>query len=769
MTTENKLKNKSVCKVYEEVDNVTDLICVLLLSGVQKNDLDVNTLRKLEQRNVNIHDVNNEELGSECLQNDGKTRMQAEEVMNALLKNTPVQVKTKELKYNTIVNKEYENYNQKSIGNTSIMMRDRRTATTGQFFEEPTKMLINSYHTNEITTESEPKLEKVINFWQTLVKRNRKMTTDSSIIKKENDISYYKFMKIENTTPSESKIEKPQNLKVMTDNDLENANIVEGGYLNNMLSEYITQQKTSIQTSTTTKRSDDIGIENESVNLVTDDDSDIFKYLLNAPDKESSETHNINGHLSKYSYEFNFSKRKYPNKKSEHGKNRRQSFEDDEDLNNIFVRDFDFMKSNKELENDKQTTIQHLLLKNERTDNTRGERSKNIYNLFNYSTTTLPSEIIKKIAEDVKALVLKDLNKDMGLANSTVLYVTTTKGPTSTTPRNQEEIRKKKFETSYVIDKIMEILQKYKTEKESDVMHTTEQNNEKKVFYTQKIVYPPLLPPIDNYAMKPATNLPQLNYSLKSAQHTKKVARLKLDNPKQKPFNPIRSLPPHVNSVNSANIFKTMPLTIQTNLNEIPPLSVSVSNPLALVSHNIIISTRRPLHNKLRYVPTGNNKLVNNKKSVIGAAKRIREEKLPKERIQNDKDYDDSDVKNVIKFKIMDNEGSENYDYENLRSKYYKSHRDSFNRLGLHNQNNIQRFHEKLEKYQPKVIYEDADEEDCCKDAIFQREQRPLTDMNRRDDTSFKKLLRTQQKVTDMLERMLAKTKLEQPLSVETT
>lgn len=36
-----------------------DLLCVLILSGLQQDDLDVNMLLKLRRRNVNVEDVNN--------------------------------------------------------------------------------------------------------------------------------------------------------------------------------------------------------------------------------------------------------------------------------------------------------------------------------------------------------------------------------------------------------------------------------------------------------------------------------------------------------------------------------------------------------------------------------------------------------------------------------------------------------------------------------------------------------------------------------------
>ncbi|XP_063387617.1 uncharacterized protein LOC134673549 [Cydia fagiglandana] len=47
-----------------------DVLCVLLLSGVQKEDIDAGTLRKLQRHNVNIDDINDQQLKTQCI---GKT------------------------------------------------------------------------------------------------------------------------------------------------------------------------------------------------------------------------------------------------------------------------------------------------------------------------------------------------------------------------------------------------------------------------------------------------------------------------------------------------------------------------------------------------------------------------------------------------------------------------------------------------------------------------------------------------------------------------
>ncbi|XP_075982806.1 uncharacterized protein LOC142981037 [Anticarsia gemmatalis] len=46
---------------------IKDVVCVLLLGGIQKEDLDADTLDKLRRHNVNIHDMNNESMRQGCL------------------------------------------------------------------------------------------------------------------------------------------------------------------------------------------------------------------------------------------------------------------------------------------------------------------------------------------------------------------------------------------------------------------------------------------------------------------------------------------------------------------------------------------------------------------------------------------------------------------------------------------------------------------------------------------------------------------------------
>lgn len=103
-------------------------------------------------------------------------------------------------------------------------------------------------------------------------------------------------------------------------------------------------------------------------------------------------------------------------------------------------------------------------------------------------------------------------------------------------------------------------------------------------------------------------------------------------------------------------------------------------------------------------------------------------------------------------------------------------HSDAYERIEheqMHPRFKGARFHEELERIEdiPRNNYNNAKPSNCC-DGVAARQQMPLTKIKQRgrfDDTHFRNFLKSQQKVTDMLERILAsKAKQERP-SVETS
>ncbi|XP_050551506.1 uncharacterized protein LOC118275261 isoform X2 [Spodoptera frugiperda] len=61
------------CRTILTAVAITYVVCMLLLSGLQKEDLDANTLAKLRRYNVNIDDMNNEHH-QECISNPYTTK-----------------------------------------------------------------------------------------------------------------------------------------------------------------------------------------------------------------------------------------------------------------------------------------------------------------------------------------------------------------------------------------------------------------------------------------------------------------------------------------------------------------------------------------------------------------------------------------------------------------------------------------------------------------------------------------------------------------------
>lgn len=337
-----------------------------------------------------------------------------------------------------------------------------------------------------------------------------------------------------------------------------------------------------------------------------------------------------------------------------------------------------------------------------------------------------------------------------------------------------------------VIEKIMEILRKYKTGNNSDVAHTTE-TIDTTVHSTSKV----RLRPKANFVQDATKTERTLyaNYPYVFPPHKKIPARTKLENLKrQQPPIPKRHLPPLINTYIGKD-FKSRPITFQTNLIEIPPLGVPVSDLVLPLSHNIIISTSPPYVQQLQMFPNRQDRLfkshlTSNKLKTVQKNNILKHPNI-------DNNERGSNKKKLTDYRTRNNDSDDNTDDEGLKKNKYKENKKQFEyrtgnndsgdntkdgglRYSTYKKNtarnkNGPRYHEKLENYQQSnADLEATSDGDCCKDEIFTREQRPIKH-TKKDNVSFKKLLKTQQRVTEMLERMLAKSKAEQPISVETT
>ncbi|KPJ13931.1 hypothetical protein RR48_03027 [Papilio machaon] len=399
-----------------------------------------------------------------------------------------------------------------------------------------------------------------------------------------------------------------------------------------------------------------------------------------------------------------------------------------------------------------------------------------------HTSSTLPPEVIKKIAEDVKAMILRDLKRK----TTTMLPVTIEKGLEALIPRynavqnliprynavqnlipsyNPEQNLIPRYNAEqnmakpYPLTKILDILQKYRNGENPSVYRKPSEAVQ--VYTTPKQPqnqnkYPYYLP-VESKPLKLENKSPYINpYKIYKSVQSKKISpRFKYEVQKPKTFAPKRDLPP-LKSYTSNNL-KSTAITLQTNLIEIPPIGIPISEPVAFLNHHVIITTRRPFRNKQQNYPLKNDMKLKYNNPII-KHKPVRTRNVNPRintNIRYDNYYNNKKQPEPDKKRMSDVDESREIKTTKPRGVYRPR-----------SQSNIKKFHEKLEQY-PKMKYKEVNV-DCCKDEIFTSEQILEDEMRSRDEVSFRNLLKTQQKVTDMLTQMLAKRKKEDlPLSVE--
>lgn len=269
--------------------------------------------------------------------------------------------------------------------------------------------------------EEEPNLRKVITFWQKLVSRKRDTITEKAIISTSTKVAKnYKTTQAirisNNTTPRNHPVKIKDRITLAVNNITNTGNGILGNeYLKNILNEYTSKEEIPSRGNTTDKT---------NVRTSLDDETDIFDYLLNRHDAEGSEAHKFNARMSKYSYEFKFTKIKCPIQKLKREKENQKSIQRDRELSAMFVRDFQDLEQNI-FGKDKQTTLRYPISNEEdydkyntvrKTDGNISVKTKHIeFRIHNNKllSTTLPPETIKQIAENVKNLIMKDLHTDV--------------------------------------------------------------------------------------------------------------------------------------------------------------------------------------------------------------------------------------------------------------------------------------------------------------------------------------------------------------------
>lgn len=208
---------------------------------------------------------------------------------------------------------------------------------------------------------------------------------------------------------------------------------------------------------------------------------------------------------------------------------------------------------------------------------------------------------------------------------------------------------------------------------------------------------------------------------------------------------------------------KAIPITVQTNNMEIPPLGIPVDNPENPINQNIIVSTTNP--HRIGKKNNGFNKI---KLPNLRVEDLIH--KSPEDRFQASFPYTNQ---NSNKFSL--NKEHSNYDTIYNERITLPGYKESAHKDDELKHSDAPRFHEQLERgvdYDvPQKEYKNrvdcCDERyayskqmvECCQRKIASRQQMSLHDVKKQrsyDDSHFKNFLKSQQKVTDMLERILA-------------
>lgn len=229
--------------------------------------------------------------------------------------------------------------------------------------------------------------------------------------------------------------------------------------------------------------------------------------------------------------------------------------------------------------------------------------------------------------------------------------------------------------------------------------------------------------------------------------------------PLAKPLHKITQL----NIFNTKNNYHTSPITIQTNSVEVPPLGLPAQQ--SVVYQNIVVSTKHPLE-KVRH---------DFHQSYISQDRKHYSEKQ-----EVPQPYPPQPKNIYNEFEMTRHDRSREFINEEYSKEINRRKPIKYKKYGRshYSDHNIERFHEKLERADdwPRISRSRENRNidyDYDSQKLISRHQLPLGSAKKRsryDDAHFRNFLQTQQKVNDMLERILAtKTIASGPRSVETT
>ncbi|CAF4867909.1 unnamed protein product [Pieris macdunnoughi] len=350
------------------------------------------------------------------------------------------------------------------------------------------------------------------------------------------------------------------------------------------------------------------------------------------------------------------------------------------------------------------------------------------------SQLNFTDELVKKIAQSVKDMVLQDLRKEMQITTTTTTHKVETISIVQKDNFNNNE---------NIMTKVMSMLQSLKQ---------TQTLNIQEIKTNQ-----------------PAHNN-QVNNIKKNDQPLKQTDK----------SHPTYNLTPLIHKFNNEpqnskqNLLR--PITFQTNSLEIPPLGIPIMHGLNPINQNIIVTTFAPFRshyesdNGPSYSDSALMKVYPKEvlQSPLSAKFSKRSDDCP---LNHPCDHKNEDV---IRFRLS-NDGKTKYDtdyYEKINLGRIKSNEGYSPRAP--------RFHEKLERIDRFDLGEMNEDccrypitqqmVECCNEKIRSRQQTSLIKKRGSyDDTHFRNFLKTQQKVTDMLEQILASKTRDMPVSVETT
>ncbi|CAB3248890.1 unnamed protein product [Arctia plantaginis] len=207
---------------------------------------------------------------------------------------------------------------------------------------------------------------------------------------------------------------------------------------------------------------------------------------------------------------------------------------------------------------------------------------------------TVSTDVIKEIADKVKEILMRDIRKEIPTTER-VTFLTTTISESTTA--NPTTALKEDNQTS-VIRTLMELLKGLNTMKEETTTSTRylttieTLNIEKSAFHNLPIdkIYPSVIGGIQpTYVLKtPVSDIKQFEVN----PFNQNLVPI----PFGTNLHPPLHSPTYMGQKNfhEKSKYKMLPLTIQTNSAEIPPLVIQVSKPMKIMNQHIIVTTQNP-------------------------------------------------------------------------------------------------------------------------------------------------------------------------------